>query len=139
MSITTCVTVQYKSDIIQGFQNLSNTYMVALYTSSAVLGPTTAVYTTSNECNGGNYPAGGIVMPAPSAVTSDTVEILTFSNPTFINLTLADVRGCIIYNSSVSNDTVAIFDFGVSISLFTSNFTLIVPAATATTGLIRLN
>jgi hypothetical protein len=139
MSITTCVTVQYKSDILQGFQNLSNTYMVALYTSSAVLGPTTSAYTTSNECTGGNYPAGGIVMPSPDVVTSGTVAILTFSNPTFINLTLADVRGCIIYNASVSNDTVAIFDFGVSISLFTSNFTLIVPAATATTGLIRLN
>lgn len=140
MTIQTCVTVAYKADIIQGIQNVSSdVYYVALYTSSATLGPTTSVYTATNECSGGNYPAGGIVMPSPAEVTDTTVAILTFANPTFTNLTLPDVRGCLIYNSSKGNATVAVFDFGTSISLFTSDFTLVVPAATATTGLIRLN
>jgi len=140
MTIQTCVTVQYKSDIIQGVQNVSSdVYYVALYTSAATLGPTTLVYTSTNECSGGNYPAGGIIMPSAAEVTDTTVAILTFANPTFTNLTLPDVRGCVIYNSSKGNDTVAVFDFGTSISLYTSDFTLVVPAATATTGLIRLN
>ena len=78
-------------------------------------------------------------MPSAAEVTDTTVAILTFANPTFTNLTLPDVRGCVIYNSSKGNDTVAVFDFGTSISLYTSDFTLVVPAATATTGLIRLN
>lgn len=140
MAITTCVTTTYKVDIIQGFMNVtSDVYMVALYTSSATLGPSTTVYTGVNECSGGNYTTGGIVMPSASEVTDMTTAILTFANPTFINLTLPDVRGCLIYNASKGNATVAAFDFGISIPLFTSNFTLIVPAATATTGLIRFN
>lgn len=140
MTIQTCVTVDYKSDIMQGVMNVTtDVYMVALYDSSAVLGPTTAAYTTANECSGGNYPAGGIVMPTAAVVVDTTTAILTFANPTFTNLTLPDVRGCMIYNASQSNATVAVFDFGTSIALYTSDFTLVVPAATATTGLIRLN
>jgi len=139
MTITTSVSVVYKADIIQGLMNLGDTYMVALYTSSASLDAYTTTYTSLDECSAGNYPAGGIVMPSPAEVTDTTVAILTFSNPTFINLTLPDVRGCMIYNASVGNTTVAVFDFGISIALYTSNFELIVPAATATTGLIRFN
>ena len=139
MTIQTSVATVYKADVIQGIQTLSDTYMVALYDSSASLGPLTPTYTTSNEVSGGNYPAGGIVMPSPAEVTDTTVAILTFANPTFLNLTLADVRGCMIYNASKGNATVAVFDFGTSIALFTSDFTLVVPAATATTGLIRFN
>lgn len=137
MAIISCVTDSYRDEMIQGIHTLADTYMVALYTSSATLGLTTTVYTTSNECTGGNYPAGGIVMPSAAAVLDLNTAILTFSNATFINLTLPDVRGCLIYNFSKGNKSVAVFDFGTSISLFTSDFTLVVPAATATTGLIR--
>jgi hypothetical protein len=140
MSISTSVATIYKADIIQGVMNVStDVYMVALYTSSASLDNTTTVYTSTNECSGGNYPSGGIVMPNASEVTSGSVAILTFTNPTFINLTLPDVRGCMIYNLSKGSTTVAVFDFGLSIALYTSNFELIVPAPTATTGLIRFN
>ncbi len=139
MAITPSVSAAYKLGMIQGDFVLADTYMVALYTSSATLGPLTATYTTSNECTGGNYPAGGIVMPSAAAVLDVTTAILTFSNATFINLTLSDVRGCMIYDASKGNTMVACFDFGQSLSLYTSDFTLIVPGATATTGLIRFS
>lgn len=140
MAITSALATQYKVRVMQGVYNTtSDVYMVALYTSSATLGAGTTSYTSVNECSGGNYPAGGIVMPGATVVQDTTTAILTFSNPTFINLTLPDVHGCMIYNATHTDDCVAVFDFGQSISLFTSNFTLIVPGPTATTGLIRIN
>lgn len=139
MAITPSVSTSYKMGMIQGQFFLADTYMVALYNSSATLGPTTPSYTTLNEVSGGNYPAGGIVMPGASAVLDVTTAILTFSNATFSNLTLPDVRGCMIYDATQGNTMVACFDFGQSLSLYTSNFTLIVPAATASTGLIRFS
>jgi hypothetical protein len=139
MTITTCVTNAYKEGMIQGSFTFGNTYMVALYTSSAVLNQSTGTYTSIGECTGGNYPAGGVVMPGISFALDTNVVILTFSNPMFTNLTLPDVRGCLIYDVTNGSATVAAFDFGLSIALFTSDFSLIVPAATATTGLIRFN
>lgn len=137
MAIFSCVTDSYREQMIQGIHTLTDTYMVSLYTSLATLGLSTTGYTTVDECTGGNYPAGGIVMPTAVAVLDVNTAILTFSNATFINLVQSDVRGCLIYNATKSNDSVAVFDFGSSISLFNSDFTLVVPAATATTGLIR--
>lgn len=140
MAITSSMANQYKQRIMEGVYNVtSDVYMVALYTSSATLNNTTTQYTSLNECIGGNYPPGGIVMPGASVVLDVSTAILTFSNATFSNLTLPDVRGCMIYDFTQTQDCVAVFDFGQQLSLYTSNFTLIVPGATATTGLIRIN
>lgn len=137
MTITSSVANIYKEGMLQGTFTLADTYMVALYTSSAILGPTTTAYTSTNECSGGNYPPGGIAMTGATVTLDNNTAILSFANSTFINLTLPDVRGCMIYDATQSNDTVACFDFGLSIALTATDFTVIVPAATATTGLIR--
>jgi hypothetical protein len=139
MAIISAIATSYKAEILQGIHTLSDTYQVALYNSTAILGPDTTTYIPTGECSGGNYPTGGTIVPIPATVEDLNTAILTFNNPTFTNLTLHDVRGCLIYNASKGNKAVACFDFGQSISLFTSDFTLIIPAATASTGLIRFN
>ena len=55
MAITQTLTDAFKQDCLDGAQNLGsggNTIKIALYTSSASLGATTATYTTSAEVSG---------------------------------------------------------------------------------------
>jgi len=57
---TAGLTDSFKEQLLLGVHNFAtDTFLVALYTSSGVLGPTTTVYTTSNEVTGAGYIAGG--------------------------------------------------------------------------------
>ena len=61
MASTAAVTDSYKQDILNGVHQPGDTYMVALYTSSATLSKSTTAYTTSNETSGTGYTAGGVL------------------------------------------------------------------------------
>lgn len=138
MAITSSIATSFKQQMLAGTQVISsNTFKVALYNSSAVLGPSTTAYTVTNECTGTNYTAGGVVLTGASVFTDTTTVGITFSNPTFTNITITDIRGMMIYNSTNANSTVAVFDFGQSIGVTGANFTILIPNATAITGLIR--
>lgn len=139
MAIVTSIGTNYIAGALQGQFKLTDTYMVALYDSNANLGPSTPSYTTVHEVTGGNYTAGGIIMPGVAIVVDGTTIILTFSNATFPNISITDIRGCMIYDVTQNNTNVACFNFGNQVSTFNDNLTLIVPPANATLGLIKFN
>jgi hypothetical protein len=133
------LTNSFKQEMLQAGQNLAtDTLKMALYTALADLGPTTTVYTTTNEVVGTGYTAGG------EPVTGATITVDTQTNTVYVDF--SDVswpganftaRGALIYNVTQSNASVAILDFG-SDKIFTSaTNTVTMPVNSATTALIR--
>ena len=63
MAITQAMATSFKVAILNGEMDFSadtsDTYKIALYTSSATLSAATTAYTTSNEVSGTGYTAGG--------------------------------------------------------------------------------
>jgi hypothetical protein len=62
---------------------------------------------------------------------------LDFNDLTFPNVTLT-ARGCLIYNSTEANASVAAFDFGSDKTATDGDFTIIFPPPGPTTAVIRL-
>jgi hypothetical protein len=132
-------TLSFRSDIVQGEQDLStDTLYMALYTGFATLGPTTAVYTTENEVEGTGYDAGGVEITGVTIATdvnTNTVYI-NFDNVSWPGASFT-ARGALIYNSSKSDKSVAVLDFG-SDKIFTSvSNTVTMPVNSSTTALLR--
>jgi hypothetical protein len=132
-------TLSFRSDIVQGDQDLSaDTLKMALYDGFATLGPTTTVYTTDNEVIGTGYTAGGVT------ITGVTINTDAVSNTVYINFNDVSwpganftARGALIYNSSKTNKSVAVLDFG-SDKIFTSvTNTVTMPVNSASTALLR--
>jgi hypothetical protein len=132
-------TLSFRSDIVQGDQDLSaNTLKMALYTAYATLNPSTTVYTTTDEITGTGYTAGG------ATITGVTINTDVNTNTVYINFDNVSwpgasftARGALIYNSTQSNKSIAVLDFG-SDKIFTStNNTVTMPVNSATTALLR--
>ena len=136
MAITSTITNSYKQEILSGTQASGDTYQIALYTSLATLDASTTAYSSTNEVVGTNYTAGGATLSGFTTGLSGSTAYLTFTNPTWSTSTIT-ARGCLIYNSSKSNKSVAAYDFGGDVTSTAGTFTVNFPAAGAT-GLIRI-
>lgn len=142
MAITQSLATSFKVQLLQGAQNFTspggNTYKMALYTSSATLGPTTTAYTTSNETTGTGYTAGGNTLTVSVSPTSGgTTAFISFNDTSWPNASFT-ARGALIYNSSNGNSAVAIFDFGSDKTVLNGTFTIQFPTADATNAVIRI-
>jgi hypothetical protein len=132
-------TLSFRSEMIQGQQNLaSNTLKMALYTGDATLGPTTTVYTTTNEVVGTGYTAGG------NTLTGVTINTDSNTNTVYVNFNNVSwsganftARGALIYNSTQSNKSIAVLDFGADKLFTAANNTVTMPVNTASTALLR--
>ena len=132
-------TLSFRSEIIQGQQNLaSNTLKMALYTGDATLGPTTTVYTTTNEVVGTGYIAGG------NTLTGVTINTDSNTNTVYVNFNNVSwaganftARGALIYNSTQSNKSIAVLDFGADKLFTATNNIVTMPVNSATTALLR--
>lgn len=134
-------TLSFRSDIVQGGQNLAtDTLYMALYTGFATLGPTTAIYTTDNEVSsdGTNYTAGGNVITGVTINTDDTTNTvyINFDNVSWVDANFT-ARGALIYNSTQSNKSVAVLDFGADKIFNSVSNTVTMPVNSATTALLR--
>jgi hypothetical protein len=132
-------TLSFRSDIVQGDQDLSaNTLKMALYDGFATLGPTTTAYSTTNEVVGTGYTAGGNTITGVTINTdanTNTVYV-SFDNVSWPGASFT-ARGALIYNSTQSNKSIAVLDFG-SDKLFTAtNNTVTMPVNSASTALLR--
>ena len=136
MSITTAICNSYKQEILEGVHASTDTYKIALYTSSATLGAGTTAYSSSNEVTRTNYSAGGVTLTGYTIGLSSSTAYITFSDPSWADSTIT-ARGCLIYNSSKTNKAVACFDFGSDVVSVSGTFTIDLPAAGAT-ALIRI-
>ena len=132
-------TLSFRSEMIQGQQNLaSNTLKMALYTGDATLGPTTTVYTTTNEVVGTGYTAGGRVITGVTINTDSNTNTVyvNFNNVSWAGANFT-ARGALIYNSTQSNKSIAVLDFGADKLFTATNNIVTMPVNSATTALLR--
>jgi hypothetical protein len=129
-------TTIFKLNLLNGVENFTtDTYKIALYTALADLGPTTTVYTTTNEIVGTGYVAGGKILTNVVPSSSNGVAFISFLNVTWDPASFT-ARGALIYNSA-TGAAVAVLDFG-SDKTATNTFTVTFPAATSSSAVIRL-
>ena len=115
----------------------TDSFKIALYTSSATLNATTTAYATTNEISGTNYTGGGVALSGGSIATSGTTVYVDFTDPQWANASFT-ANGALIYNSSVSNKAVCVLAFGGDFAVTTGTFAIVFPAADASNALIRL-
>jgi hypothetical protein len=117
----------------------SQTYKIALYTSSATLGASTTAYTTSNEVVGTGYSAGGQALTISQVPTSSgTTAFIDFADVTWSTATIT-ARGALIYLANgTTNPAVAVLDFGGDKTSTAGNFTIQFPAADASNAILRI-
>jgi len=134
MSILQTQTTSFKAELYQAIHNLTtDTLKIALYTGNANLNEATTEYTTSNEVSGTGYVAGGVALTGVTINSSGFTAYVDFDNVVFNASVTA--RCALIYNSSKANRSVAVLDFGSDKT--SANFTITMPANTASSALIR--
>jgi hypothetical protein len=69
--------------------------------------------------------------------STGTTAFLDFTNTTWSTATVT-ARGALIYNSTYSDTSVAVLDFGADKTSTAGDFTIIFPAADATNAIIRI-
>ena len=148
MAIVQTQTTSFKVDILNGVHNFStgvvraattaDTFKIALYTSDADLSASTTVYNASNEASGTGYTAGGNTRTVSQVPTStDTTAFLSFS-PTSWSGSSISARGALIYNSTQSDKSVAILDFGDTKTTVDQTLTIEFPTANSSSAIIRI-
>jgi len=118
----------------------ADTFKLALYTSSATLDATTTAYSATNEItntSGTAYVAGGNTLTGSVTSSSGTTSFVDFSDSSWTSATFT-ARGALIYNSTQSNKSVVVLDFGSDKSVSAGTFTVVFPAADASNAIIRL-
>lgn len=137
MAIQQGATDAFATGLMNGVYNFTtDSFKIALYTGSASLGPTTAIYTSANEVVATGYSAGGIALPVSVTPTSaNNTTYISFSNVTW-NAALT-ASGALIYKFDGTNPTVCVLDFG-SEKISTATFTIQFPTANSSDAIIRI-
>ena len=148
MTIQQTVTTSFKVELLQAVHNFgptsANTFKVALYDASANIGPTTTVYTTTGEITGTGYTAGGntlVISTSPisgSNASQVPTAYISFSNSSWTSASFT-ARAALIYNSTQSNKSVAILDFGADKTVTGNTFTIQFPTADANSAIVRIS
>ncbi len=141
MAISTAMCTSFKSQLMSALHDFDNpggnTFKIALYTSSATLGASTTVYSTSNEVTGTGYSAGGNTLTSVSPTTSGTTAYVDFADTTWSSSTIT-ANGALIYNANSSNAAVVTLAFGSDKSSSNGDFVIVFPTANATDAIIRI-
>lgn len=136
MAILQGMCSSFKQESWLGIHDLdTDALKLALYTASADLSQATTVYTQTGEVVGAGYLPGGIPITGVQVLLSGTTAYVTFNNPVFANASFT-CRGGLIYNETKANRAIAVLDFGAD-KTASGTFTIQMPAATATTALLR--
>jgi hypothetical protein len=136
MAILQGMCSSFKQESWLGIHDLdTDALKLALYTANANLSQATTVYTPTGEVVGTGYLPGGIPLTGVQVLLSGTTAYVTFNNPVFANASFT-CRGGLIYNSSEANRAIAVLDFGAD-KTASGTFTIQMPAASATTALLR--
>ena len=119
--------------------NTSQTFKIALFTSSADLDADTTAYAVTNEASGTGYTAGGATLTiATNPTATSGTAYLTFSTVTWTTSSIT-ARGALIYRSSgTGNNAVAVLDFGADKTTLGSTFTVTFPTADNNTAIVRV-
>jgi hypothetical protein len=127
-------TTSFKKELYTGVHNLStNTLKIALYTANADLNQDTTVYSATNEVTGTGYTAGGVTLTGVTINSSGFTAYVDFADVVFNASVTA--RCALIYNVTQGNKSIVVLDFGSDKT--STNFTITMPANTASAALIR--
>jgi hypothetical protein len=142
MAITQAVCNTFKSEILGAVHDFDSgsgqVFKLALYSSAATLDANTTVYSSSNEVsNTGQYTAGGGVLTSQQVSLDGSVAIIDFADLSFTGVTLT-ARGALIYNTSASNKSVCVLDFGADKTATSGTFTIQFPAFTSAAAILRI-
>ena len=159
MAITQAMTTSFKAQLLLAVHDFrpsadtgADVFKLALYTSAATLDANTTTYTSSQESSGSNYSAGGLAL-TNTGVTATNINANTgtgfcdFTDLTFPNVSVT-ARGALIYNTTPSansnanttltNASVAVLDFGADKTSTDGDFTIIFPTNDASNAIIRI-
>ncbi len=148
---TTAFPTSAKAELPQAIHNYTtttgNVFKMALVkvTPTGTYGAATTNYSNltgnSDEVTGTGYSAGGFAWTAAQNTTpasSGTTGFWSWSvNPSWTTATFSTI-GCLIYNSSASNQCVYVGDFGGTQSVSAGTFTVVLPANAAGTSILAL-
>jgi hypothetical protein len=111
---------------------------MALYTAYATLDENTTEYISANEISGTGYTVGGNTLSNVTINSGSNTVYVSFSNVVWDPAQFT-TRGALIYNSSKSNASIAVLDFGSDkIQTGNNTFTVILPPDTESSALIRI-
>lgn len=138
MAITQAMCTSFKLELLTGVHVFgTDTFKVALYSSSASLDATTTAYSSTNEITGTGYTAGGATLTSVTTSSSGTTAFVDFADTSWTTATFT-ARGALIYNSSKSNKAVAVIDFGSDKTVTGATFTIQWPTADASNAILRI-
>ena len=113
---------------------LVDTIKIALYNNTATLNASTSAYTTTGEITASGYTAGGNVLVPTVLLNANGTAYVDFADTSW-NASIT-ARGALIYKDG--GTAVCVLDFG-SDKTSTLIFTVVFPANSADSALIRLN
>jgi hypothetical protein len=148
MSILQGATTSFKVELLQAVHNFGptspNTFKIALYTAAADINASTTIYSTTNEVTGTGYTAGGNTLVISTSPTSGNnsssipTAYISFTNTSWTSATFT-ARAALIYNTSQSNKSVAVLDFGADKTVSNDTFQIIFPTPDANSAIVRIS
>lgn len=142
MAISQAMCTSFKVGLLDGTFDFSSdttqTFKIALYTSSATLDASTTAYSATNEVSGAGYDAEGKELTVVAPTSSGTTAFLDFDNVTWTTATIT-ARGALIYLANgTTNPAVAVLDFGADKTSTAGDFTVVFPTADASAAIVRI-
>jgi hypothetical protein len=130
----------FKQEAMLAIHNLmTDTFYMALYDSTANLGPGTTAYTTVSEVNGIGYTPGGQSLTGPQVLLDPATNYAyaTFNDAVWNNSVIV-ARAALIYNQSKQQRAVCVINFNTDRISNQGPFHVVMPPVGPTTALIRI-
>jgi hypothetical protein len=122
------VTDSFKQQLLLAVHDFTTDVIkIALYSSAATIDNSTTVYSTTNEITGTGYTAGGKTLTC-TVTLSGNYAILDFADVNWTGATFT-CRGALVYNSSKSNKSIFVLDFGTDKTVSSGTFSIQFPVA----------
>jgi hypothetical protein len=149
MAISQAMCTSFKKELMTATHDFTtttgNVFKIALFRATASIAGTYGAATTnysemtgdSDEATGTGYTTGGNTLTNVTPTSSGTTAFTDFADTTWSTATIT-ASGALIYNSSASDASVAVLDFGADKTSTAGDFTIIFPTDDASNAIIRI-
>ena len=115
MAITSTLTTSFKVELLTGTHNFTNSsgnsFKLALVYKFSYSRSYYNCFYNTGQASGTNYTSGGAALTNVTPSATGTTAVTDFHDLTFSTATIT-ARGCMIYNDTNSDKSVATIDFG---------------------------